>query len=176
MKKTFSIVAVLVFTVIFSNQAVSQEFKELDKSPMDVASFPDNYRVSEKVIKITYSRPQLKGRSVSKLAPSGKNWRTGANEATVVTFYKDVTFGGSAVKAGTYTMYTIPGEKEWSIVLSTQLNVWGAYFHKAENDVVKVTSPITKPKETIEVFSITIDKDMTIHMGWGDVIVSVPVK
>tara|TARA_R110001632_G_scaffold19898_11_gene59882 strand:+ start:1833 stop:2363 length:531 start_codon:yes stop_codon:yes gene_type:complete len=176
MKKTISIIAVLVLTVIFSNQAVSQEFAELDKSPMDVASFPDNYRVSEKVINITYSRPQLKGRSLSKLAPSGKNWRTGANEATVVTFYKDVTFGGSAVKAGTYTMYTVPGEKEWSVVLSTQLNVWGAYFHKAENDVVRVTAPIKKAKETIEVFSIVIDKDMTIHMGWGDVIVSVPVK
>jgi len=176
MKKNLSFLAVVIFAVIFSNQAIAQDFKELDKSPMDVASFPDNYRVSEKLIKITYCRPQLKGRSLAKLAPLGKNWRTGANEATEVTFYKDVTFGGASVKAGTYTMYTVPGEKEWSVVLSSQLNVWGAYFHKAENDVARVTVPVTKSEKSIEVFSIAIDKDMTIHMGWGDVIVSVPVK
>ena len=65
MKKNLSFLAVVIFAVIFSNQAIAQDFKELDKSPMDVASFPDNYRVSEKVIKITYCRPQLKGRSLA---------------------------------------------------------------------------------------------------------------
>ena len=73
MKKTLLILTMLVFTGIFSNQAIAQDFKGLDKSPMDIASFPDNYRISEKVIKITYSRPQLKGRSLAKLAPLGKN-------------------------------------------------------------------------------------------------------
>tara|TARA_R110001632_G_scaffold102272_3_gene210347 strand:- start:9103 stop:9633 length:531 start_codon:yes stop_codon:yes gene_type:complete len=176
MKKNLSILAVLIFTVIFSNQAVAQKFSDLDKSPMDIASFPSSYRVSEKVVKIAYSRPQLKGRSISKLAPSGKVWRTGANEVPEITFYKDVTFGGTEVKAGTYSLVTIPGEKEWTVILSKQLNVWGSYFYKAENDVARVTVPVKKSEKSIEVFSIAIDKDMTIHMGWGDVIVSVPVK
>jgi len=73
-------------------------------------------------------------------------------------------------------MYTIPGETNWTVVLSSQLNVWGVYFHKDENDVAKVTIPVKKSDEIIDIFSIVIDKDMTIHMGWGDVILSIPVQ
>jgi hypothetical protein len=176
MKKIILLVAVFVITIGFSNQAIAQNFKGLDKSPMDIASFPSNYRVSEKVIKIIYSRPQLKGRSLEKLAPLGKKWRTGANEATEVTFYKDVIFGGAAVKAGTYTMYAIPGKTTWTVALSSQLNVWGVYFHKDENDVAKVTIPVKQTEENLDVFSIAIDEDMTINMGWGTTLISIPVQ
>jgi hypothetical protein len=176
MKKTILLVAVFVITIGFSNQAIAQNFKGLDKSPMDIASFPSNYRVSEKVIKIIYSRPQLKGRSLEKLAPLGKKWRTGANEATEVTFYKDIIFGGAAVKAGTYTMYAIPGKNTWTVALSSQLNVWGVYFHKDENDVAKVTIPVKQTEENLDVFSIAIDEDMTINMGWGTTLISIPVQ
>ena len=176
MKKIILLVAVFAFSIGFSNQAVAQNFKGLDKSPMDIASFPSNYRVSEKVIKIIYSRPQLKGRSLEKLAPLGKKWRTGANEATEVTFYKDVIFGGAAVKAGTYTMYAVPGKATWIVALSSQLNVWGVYFHKDENDVVKVTIPVKQTEENLDVFSIAIDEDMTINMGWGTTLISIPVQ
>ena len=176
MKKIILLVAVFVITLGFSNQAIAQNFKGLDKSPMDIASFPSNYRVSEKVIKIIYSRPQLKGRSLEKLAPLGKKWRTGANEATEVTFYKDVIFGGAAVKAGTYTMYAIPGKNTWTVALSSQLNVWGVYFHKDENDVAKVTIPVKQTEGNLDVFSIAIDEDMTINMGWGNTLISIPVQ
>ena len=176
MKKIILLVAVFALSIGFSNQAIAQNFKGLDKSPMDIASFPSNYRVSEKVIKIIYSRPQLKGRSLEKLAPLGKKWRTGANEATEVTFYKDVIFGGAAVKAGTYTMYAIPGKATWTVALSSQLNVWGVYFHKDENDVAKVTIPVKQTEENLDVFSIAIDEDMTINMGWGTTLISIPVQ
>jgi hypothetical protein len=176
MKKIILLVAVFALSIGFSNQAIAQNFKGLDKSPMDIVSFPSNYRVSEKVIKIIYSRPQLKGRSLEKLAPLGKKWRTGANEATEVTFYKDVVFGGTAVKAGTYTMYAIPGKATWTVALSSQLNVWGVYFHKDENDVAKVTIPVKQTEENLDVFSIEIDEDMTINMGWGSTLISIPVQ
>jgi len=176
MKKIILLVAVFALSIGFSNQAIAQNFKGLDKSPMDIASFPSNYRVSEKVIKIIYSRPQLKGRSLEKLAPLGKKWRTGANEATEVTFYKDVIFGGAAVKAGTYTMYAIPGKNTWTVALSSQLNVWGVYFHKDENDVAKVTIPVKQTEENLDVFSIAIDEDMTINMGWGSTLIRIPVQ
>ena len=176
MKKIILLVAVFALSIGFSNQAIAQNFKGLDKSPMDIASFPSNYRVSEKVIKIIYSSPQLKGRSLEKLAPLGKKWRTGANEATEVTFYKDVVFGGTAVKAGTYTMYAIPGKTTWTVALSSQLNVWGVYFHKDENDVAKVTIPVKQTEENLDVFSIAIDEDMTINMCWGTTLISIPVQ
>jgi hypothetical protein len=179
MKKIFSIVAVLIFAVVFTNDATAQEFADLDKSPMDVAAFPDNvnnWRNSNKVVRVIYSRPQLKGRKISKLVKAGKKWRLGANETTEVTFYKDVNFGGQNVKAGTYSMYAIPGEKEWTIVLSSQLNVWGAYFHKDENDVVRVKGSVKKSDKVYEEFTMAFGDDMTMYMAWGDLMVSVAIK
>ncbi len=166
----------LVVAVVFSDQAFAQDFKGLDKSPMDVAAYPASYREANKVARITYSRPQLKGRALTKLAPVGKVWRTGANEVPEITFYRDVNFGGQAVKAGTYSLVTIPGEKEWTIILSKQLNVWGAYFYKQDQDVVRVKGKVSKSDKNIEAFSMMFGDDMTLHMGWGDVVVSVPVK
>ncbi|CAL2089144.1 DUF2911 domain-containing protein [Tenacibaculum sp. 190524A02b] len=179
MKK--SILSVIVFTIalVFSNEVNAQKFSGLDKSPMDAAAFPASYRVSDKQVKIIYSRPQLKGRSLSKLAPAGKVWRTGANEAPEITFYKDVTFGGKAVKAGTYTLFTIPGEKEWTVILSTAKNVWGSYFYKESEDVVRVSGSVSKAKDTVEAFSIAFegeDNAYNMYLGWGNVVVSVPVK
>ena len=176
MKKSISLIAALVIAVVFTNQANAQEFKDLDKSPMDQAAFPSSYRVSDKVAKITYSRPQLKGRTLAKLAPAGKVWRTGANEVPEITFYKDVTFGGTAVKAGTYSLVTIPGEKEWTVILSKQLNVWGAYFYKDSEDVARVKGAVSKSEKPIEAFSMSFGEDGTLHMGWGDTVVSVSVK
>ncbi len=179
MKK--SILSILVFAValVFSNQAFAQEFAELDKSPLDASVYPTNKRVSDKLVKVVYSRPFLKGRSLEKLAPAGKVWRTGANEAAEITFYKDVTFGGKSVKAGTYALFTIPGEKEWTIILSTSLNVWGSYFYKESQDVVRVTGKVSMGKKSLENFSIAFDgKDAnaTMYLAWANTIVSVPVK
>jgi len=179
MKKSILSIVVFVFALVFSTEAFAQKFPGLDKSPMDASAYPGSYRVPEKLVKVYYSRPQLKGRSLSKLAPAGKVWRTGANEAPEITFYKDVTFGGKSVKAGTYTLFTIPGEKEWTVILSTAKNVWGAYFYKDSEDVVRVTGKVSKGKEAVEAFGITFDgkdNDATMYMGWGDVVVSVPVK
>ena len=82
------------FIMLMTLQVNAQKFPGLDKSPMDLASFPSK---GNKVVKIYYSRPQLKGRSLSELTPNGKVWRTGANEATEITFFKDVNFGGKPV-------------------------------------------------------------------------------
>jgi hypothetical protein len=100
MKRILTLTA-FALTLVLSTSATAQEFSGLDKSPMDMASYPSSYRVSDKAVRITYSRPQLKGRSLSDLCPAGKVWRTGANEAAEITFYKDVSFGGEDVKAGT---------------------------------------------------------------------------
>ena len=176
MKKRIVVLAMLMVAVLFSTEVMAQEFKGLDKSPMDAASYPSSYRVSDKLVKITYGRPQLKGRALAKLAPNDKVWRTGANEAPEITFYKDVKFGGKDVKAGTYTLFTIPGDKEWTVILSTAKNVWGSYFYNETEDVVRVTAPVKKSEKTIEAFSIAFSDDKTMHMGWGDVIISVSIK
>ncbi|MCD8408674.1 DUF2911 domain-containing protein [Tenacibaculum finnmarkense] len=179
MKKIIFVTVVLILTVLFSNQVTAQSFAGLDKSPMDVAAYPSSYRISDKLVKVVYSRPQLRRRTVSKLAPNKKVWRTGANEATEITFYKDVNFGGKEVKAGTYTLFTIPGNKEWTIILSTAKNVWGAYSYNETEDVVRVSASVSTSKKSIEAFSIAFngqENDATMYLGWGKVIVSVPVK
>lgn len=155
----------------------AQEFSNMDASPMDAASFPSSYRVSDKLIKIVYSRPQLKGRSLESLAPSGKVWRTGANEAAELTLYVDMKVGGKMVKAGTYTFYTIPGEKEWTAIISKDLNVWGAYSYNEANDVARVSAPVSQGSDSQEAFSIVFDESdqgVDMWLGWGTVRVKVP--
>ena len=79
MKNSILTIAAFVITLISSLQITAQEFKNLDKSPMDLAAFPSSYTISDKIVKVIYSRPQLKGRDLVKLAPPEKVWRTGAN-------------------------------------------------------------------------------------------------
>ena len=176
MKKNVFLIALFAFAIMFSSEVNAQKFPGLDKSPMDAASFPSSYKISDKIVKVVYSRPQLKNRRVSKLAPNGKVWRTGANEAAEITFYRDVTFGGKAVKAGTYSLFTIPGDNEWTVILSTARNVWGSYFYKENEDVVRVSGKVSSSKAHMEAFSMTFDKDMNLFMGWGYTVVSVSIK
>jgi hypothetical protein len=178
MKKT-NVFKVAAFTLVMllSFSVDAQKFSDLDKSPMDVAAYPASYKEANKLIKIAYSRPQLKDRSIAKLAPEGKVWRTGANEAAELTLYTDMMMGKTKVKAGTYTFYVIPGAKEWTAIINTDLNVWGSYFYKEENDVARITVPVTEGKESLESFSIAFEKSddgVHMHIGWGTTRVAVP--
>jgi len=178
MKKVFTI-AVVALAMVFSTQTVAQDFSGMDKSPLDNASYPSDYKVSEKVVRITYGRPQLKGRALSELAPAGEVWRTGANEAPEITFYKDVKFGGTDVKAGTYALLSVPGEKEWTIILHSNLNQWGSYFYKDEaSDVARVNAGVSMGDKSLEAFSIAfkeVEGGVHMVMGWDKARVAVPI-
>lgn len=156
----------------------AQDFPELDKSPMDAAAFPTNNKESNKLIKIIYSRPQLKNRDLKKLAPVGQIWRTGANEATEITLYKSMNVGNEAkVEAGTYTFYLIPGKEEWIGILNKDINVWGSYFYNKDNDVARFSVPVTQDRESLEAFSITFreaENGATMHLGWGTTRLEIP--
>lgn len=177
MKKTFTL-AILMLALVLTTSVSAQEFSGIDKSPMDMAAYPTDYKVSEKAVRIIYGRPQLKGRSMEELAPTGKVWRTGANEAPEITFYKDVKFGGKDIKAGTYSLFTIPGESEWTVILNKNLNQWGSYFYDEASDVARVTVPNGSDATSLEEFSIAFkDVDGGVHlvMGWDKTRVAVPI-
>lgn len=133
-----------------------------------------------KTMKVVYGQPSKRGRVIfgpEGLEPYGTIWRTGANQATEITFKKDGTFGGKPVKAGTYTLFTIPDEKEWTVILNSQLRQFGAFEydkHKSK-DVLQVK---IKPKtltQPIEKLTITpADKSLTIE--WDQTQVVVPVS
>ena len=176
-KSTFITSIAFAFIMLLSTNVNAQKFSGLDKSPMDAASFPSSYKESNKLIKVVYSRPQLKGRELGTLAPNGKVWRTGANEAAELTLYKDLKLGDGLVKAGTYSLFTIPGDKEWTIILSSDLNVWGAYTYNEANDVARVKVTSTESEDSLEAFSIAFEKSDTgvhMHLGWGTERVAVP--
>lgn len=178
MKNIFT-TTIMVLALCFSTAATAQKFSGLDKSPADIASYPSDYKVSNKLVRVIYSRPQLKGRAISELAPAGKVWRTGANEASEITFYQDATVAGKAVPAGTYSLFTIPGEKEWTVILNKNLNQWGAYSYQESEDVLRVPAKVSKGSETLEAFSIAyqdMKKGTHLVLGWGNTRVSLPIE
>lgn len=151
-------------------------FSKLDVSPMDVSLFQNEDK--EPVARVLYSRPQTRDREVfGKLVPYGEVWRTGANEATEITLYKDMMVGGKTIKAGTYTLYSIPEEFEWTIILNKSTNVWGAYDYHVENDLARIKVPVKKSDTTIEALSMTfspIENGAELQIGWDDRYVEIP--
>lgn len=177
MKNKFFTTALIALALLFTVNMDAQKFSGLDKSPMDVASYPSSYKESNKLVKVAYSRPQLKDRSLSKLAPNGEVWRTGANEAAEITLYKAMKIGDKVVPAGTYSLFTIPGEKSWTVILSSDKNVWGSYSYNKANDVARATGKVTKAKDALEAFSIVFEEakgGVHMHLGWGTTRVAVP--
>ena len=178
MKKSNTISTLLFALLMAIGSSVNaQEFRKLDKSPMDTAAFPTSYKEANKQMKVIYSRPQLKGRELSKLAPNGEVWRTGANEAPELVLYKDFNLNGTKIKAGSYSLLTIPGEKEWTIILNSDLNTWGSYYYNDKNDVARITVPTTYVSDSLEAFSIVLDGEdgnIIMHIGWDTLRVAVP--
>ncbi len=129
-------------------------------------------------VKITYGQPSKKGRVIfGGLEKFGTVWRTGANGATEITFKKDGKFGGKAVKAGTYSLFSKLGEKEWTIMLNSELKQWGSFGYEKIKDknVAEVTVPVKTLKDVVEKLTITTD-DKTLTISWDTTSVSVPME
>ena len=174
MKKTILLLA-LAFACAFTTEATAQKFSDIDKSVHDIAYYRTE-RGAPAIVKVVYGRPLKKGREIfGSLVPFGKVWRTGANEATEIKFFKDVTFGGKQVKAGTYSLFTIPNASEWTIILSSDLDVWGAYSYKESSDVLRVTVPATTASKSLDAFSITFNGSNLV-LGWDKTRVEVPIQ
>jgi len=136
-------------------------------------------RVGLTDIEINYSRPGLKGRVVvGNIDPFGKVWRTGANNATRISFSTPVKLQGSSLDAGTYELFTIPGKDEWTVILQKAGKQWGAYQYKQENDALRVTAKPVVLANPVETFTIDLndirDESATLNLIWADW--RVPVK
>ena len=167
--KSIILKSILVATLIFGSTATAQKFSELDKSPLDIAM----YRGQDKAprVRVIYSRPQKKGR--------GEVWRTGANESTEIKFYKEMMVGDTKVPAGTYTLFTIPTEDEWTVILNKDLDTWGAYGYKEERDLVRFKIPAHKTAAPIEAFSISFqptEDGSDMFLGWDDLYIQIPIE
>ncbi len=134
---------------------------------------------------VTYGRPSVRGRAVfgadtTFLVPYGQVWRFGANEATTITVSSDVLVEGQPLAAGTYALFAIPGETEWTIVFNRTAEQWGAYRYDATQDALRVTvaAETDSSDDVEEMFDIEFD-DVTptstvLTVEWDRV--SVPVR
>lgn len=183
----------LLLVLGVSLQLKAQSFPGLDKSPLDISYYPHDFAHDRKfapdkvgganaeaVVRVIYSRPAKKEREVfGKLVSFDKVWRVGANEATEIRFYRDVSFGGKPVAAGSYALFAIPGQDEWVIILNSELDHWGAYSYKESFDVLRVKVPVKSTSTAIENLAIAFEKasdqSATMRIGWDKTMVEVLV-
>jgi DUF2911 family protein len=129
-------------------------------------------------IQIDYSRPSVRGRKImGGLVPYGQVWRTGANEATTLTTDKAITIGGLAVPAGKYTLYTLPGESEWKLIVNKQTGQWGTEYDEKQ-DLGRVALTKKAPAAPVEQFTISIDKAATggtLKLAWENTELTAPI-
>jgi hypothetical protein len=177
-KKIFTIVGILILGYvayflygIFTNRSISpSETKTISHQGLD--------------IKVVYFRPYKKERLIfgseadGALVPYDKYWRLGANDATEISFNKDVTFGDKAIPAGSYRMYAVPQSDKWQISLNSELGKFGYFEPNYALDVAKVTVPVTNTKQEIEQLTITFEPDsggVVMDIAWDRALVSVPI-
>ncbi len=163
------------------------KFPPTDKSPMDMSYYPVGYpllkiqdKITEPLIaRVVYSRPQKNGRVIfGELVEYGNVWRLGANEATEIEFFKPVKINGTKLKKGRYTMYCIPAEDKWTIIINKDTDTWGAFKYDGKKDLLRITLPVQKQAEPNEAFTIIFEKATTganLLMGWDEVIVTLPI-
>ncbi|MFZ4100724.1 MAG: DUF2911 domain-containing protein [Sphingobacterium thalpophilum] len=129
-------------------------------------------------VSVKYSRPNIKGRSITgDLAPVGEIWRTGANDATVISFTDAVTLEGNNVAAGEYALFSIPGKDEWTIILNKETKQWGSYNYKQSEDVLRFKVKTAVLKDKVETFTINFSDVTTstakLDLLWGSTRVSI---
>jgi len=131
-------------------------------------------------VKIVYSQPHKNGRQIfGELVPYGKIWRTGANEATEITLTHDLRIGNDILKAGSYSIFSIPEENEWTIIFNKELGLWGAYNYSEKKDMLRIKAPVIHNTISLyEPFTITFEQrndkaDLIFY--WDKVMVRVPI-
>ncbi len=167
---TFALLSALS-TVLYAQEVFTPR-----PSPLALATM----RYKDAYVKVTYSQPQKKGRKIfGDLVPFGQVWRTGANEATEITLTYDMMINDQLIKAGTYSLFTIPQPDEWTVILNTDLGLWGSYNYNSKFDLARFQVPVAQNDVIFEAFTIIFEQrnemaDLLIM--WDDVKVSLPLK
>lgn len=132
-------------------------------------------------ITLTYSRPNVKDRKIfGGIQPYGEVWRTGANWATTINFSEEVIVEGNKVPAGTYSLFTIPGEKEWTVILNKTVKQWGAYDYNQEDDLLRFKVAPIALKEKRETFTVAFanvsTKNADLYLLWDYTAIAIKMQ
>jgi len=182
--------AVAFVLIICATLCKAQEnnLPPLDKSPMDMSYYPNNYpvlKIQDKVTepllaRVIYSRPQKSGRIIfGDLVEYGQVWRLGANEATEIEFFQNVKIDGKKVAKGRYTLYAIPNADNWTIILNKDVDTWGAFKYDAQKDVLRTTVPVQKLTDPVEALAMTFEKSeagCNLVIAWDNVETSLSIS
>lgn len=172
MKRVISIIILLCSI----SSVFAQEVFKTRPSPLAIASV----RYKEGYIKVTYSQPLKRDREIfGKLVPYGQVWRTGANEATEITATRDMMVNNQVLKAGTYSIFTIPGETEWTIIINNDVGLWGAYNYNDKMDLMRFNVPVNANSTFYEAFTISFDhrNEMAdLLIMWEKTKIIIPLK
>ncbi|MEJ7768807.1 MAG: DUF2911 domain-containing protein [Chitinophagaceae bacterium] len=173
MKRVFIILTICTFFQVISYGQLTTP----QQSPTQ--TIKQNFGLGS--IELSYSRPGMKGRKIfGDLVPFGKVWRTGANQATTISFADDVTIGGKKITAGKYGLLSIPAKDNWTLIITPQLNVTSPDAYKQDSDIVRV---VTKPmvlKDKIENFTMQFGNlkgsSCELNIMWDNTAVTLPIS
>ncbi len=169
-----SLVAILMFAFfLMAGNVMAQSDKSKRASPPAKASG----KVGNTQIVIDYSQPSVKGREIyGGLVPYGQLWRTGANEATTFEVSNDVLIEGKPLAAGKYALFTIPGEKEWTVIFNENTNQGGTGSYDESLDALRITAKPKKAKEKMEKMTFDVKNNGKVSLVWADTAVEFQVK
>ena len=177
MKKIIQLTIIILLTIPLSLLGI--KFYTKTHSPFETVNFQD-------FITVEYCRPYINGREIfGGLVPYGKVWRTGANEATIITFNKNAEIEGNTIPAGTYSLWTIPNKGSWQIILNEETGQWGVDFDNIANrnpelDIISFEVPVIYSKKIYDQFTIQFtelpargDNKITLNMElmWDQTII-----
>ena len=170
--KKIIITAIAVCTLLIADAQLKTP------APSPTQTIKQDFALSS--IELSYSRPGMKGRKVfGDLVPFGKVWRTGANQATTITFGEEVIIGGVKVKAGKYGLLSIPEKKNWTLIISKQLDVTSPDAYKQDQDVVRVEVKTMNLGESTESFTMQFanvkPSSSELHIMWDKTAVALPI-
>ena len=177
MKKTILTGLIILQSLLLSAQDKVQ-IRVTSASP--AASFEQE--VGSGKIKITYSRPLVRGRKIfGELVPFDKLWRTGASDCTVITTSEDISFGKNVLKAGSYSIFSIPSINEWTIIVNSDTTLHGETGYDEKKDIMRFKVPLEKSPNFYETFTIELNDinskgEAFLKILWENTMVKIPVK
>jgi hypothetical protein len=175
----FSIIGVVVIVALMAIIGYVNTRKTKSFSPEGEATF----RKGDLTVRVFYNRPYKKGREIfGALVPYGKVWRTGANEATTFETNKDLTIEGKTLKAGKYSLWTIPNPESWTVIFNSEYGQWGINSkgesnRNADRDVLSVPILAVQQNQQFEQFTINFEKtgeEAEMVLMWDKTLVAVP--
>jgi hypothetical protein len=177
--KKFVMIAAALLALAALASAQMEMSQDKSKRPSPPASAECKFS-DGKTVKIDYSSPRVKGRKIfGGLVPYGEVWRTGANEATTFVAGTNVTVGGTAVPAGSYTIFTVPKADAWTLVISKKTGEWGTDYAGEKEDLARIPMSVSKTSGPVENFMIGFEqggKKCTLHMEWENTRAKVEVS